>query len=377
MIGSFRLTQIGEFQPTRIGVFRPTQFGEFHPTRTTTTGTLAQDGKSLVMKVDGVKYAFTLAPAAKDGDTLLTLSYTGDTEIGKGDVTVGTSGLLRNLKKGEKVYLLKKTNGKLIATDITDTVNLPTIYGTITGTVAEDASNNLVLNVTKEESLTDNLKDKDNPYKYIVIVEDDTKNTGNGVTVGAGENADRSAIAALAKDETDATELKDNTLTVQGKVKGRAVGANSVAGNATENNVTIGVGATVDGFVAGGLTADGTANGNTVTINGGTITGDVYGGYSEKEANDNIVNLAGGTIKGTVYGGYVPDAPAATSVRSKRSMPRRTLAATASSTSGNTLNVTKATTVGNLAKRRCRRLRGSRMARTASARSAARAAART
>ena len=128
MIGSFRLTQIGEFQPTRIGVFRPTQFGEFHPTRTTTTGTLAQDGKSLVMKVDGVKYAFTLAPAAKDGDTLLTLSYTGDTEIGKGDVTVGTSGLLRNLKKGEKVYLLKKTNGKLIATDITDTVNLPFLF---------------------------------------------------------------------------------------------------------------------------------------------------------------------------------------------------------------------------------------------------------
>ena len=312
----------------------------------TTTGTLAQDGKSLVMKVDGVKYAFTLAPAAKDGDTLLTLSYTGDTEIGKGDVTVGTSGLLRNLKKGEKVYLLKKTNGKLIATDITDTVNLPTIYGTITGTVAEDASNNLVLTVTNAESLTD----AGDSYKYIKVVEVPAENAGNTITVEACGNADRSAIAALAKDETDATELKDNTLTVQGKVKGRAVGANSVAGNATENNVTIGVGATVDGFVAGGLTADGTANGNTVTINGGTITGDVYGGYSEKEANDNIVNLAGGTIKGTVYGGYVPDAPAATSVRSKRSMPRRTLAATASSTSGNTLNVTKATTVGNLAK---------------------------
>ena len=354
-----------------------TKTGEAGTAAITTTGTLAQDGKSLVMKVDGVKYTFALAPAAKADDTLLELEYTGDTTISKGDVTVKTSGVLRNLAKGDKVYLLKKTNGKLIATDITDTVNLPTIYGTITGTVAEDASNNLVLNVTKEESLTDNLKDKDNPYKYIVIVEDDTKNTGNGVTVGAGENADRSAIAALAKDETDATELKDNTLTVQGKVKGRAVGANSVAGNATENNVTIGAGATVNGFVAGGLTADGTANGNTVTINGGTITGDVYGGCSEKEANDNIVNLAGGTIKGTVYGGYVPDASAATSVRSKRSMPRRTLAATTGSTSGNTLNVTKATTVGNLAKRRCRRLRGSRMEQTASARSAARAAART
>ena len=352
-----------------------TKTGEAGSAAITTTGTLSksQDGKSLLLNVDGVKYAFTLAPAAKDGDTLLTLSYTGDTEIGKGDVTVGTSGLLRNLKKGEKVYLLKKTNGNLIATDITDTVNLPTIYGTIEGTVAEDASNNLVLMVTNAESLTD----AGDSYKYIKVVEVPAENAGNTITVEAGGNADRSAIAALAKDETDATELKDNTLTVQGKVKGRAVGANSVAGNATENNVTIGAGATVDGFVAGGLTADGTANGNIVTINGGTIMGDVYGGCSEKEANDNIVNLAGGTIKGTVYGGYVPDASAATSVRSKRSMPRRTLAATTGSTSGNTLNVTKATTVGNLAKRRCRRLRGSRMALTASARSAARAAART
>ena len=350
-----------------------TKTGEAGSAAITTTGTLAQDGKSLVMKVDGVKYTFALAPAAKADDTLLELEYTGDTTISKGDVTVKTSGFLRNLAKGDKVYLLKKTNGKLIATDITDTVNLPTIYGTIEGTVAEDASNNLVLTVTNAESLTD----AGDSYKYIKVVEVPAENAGNTITVEACGNADRSAIAALAKDETDATELKDNTLTVQGKVKGRAVGANSVAGNATENNVTIGAGATVDGFVAGGLTADGTANVNIVTINGGTITGDVYGGYSEKEANDNIVNLAGGTIKGTVYGGYVPDAPAATSVRSKRSMPRRTLAATASSTSGNTLNVTKATTVGNLAKRRCRRLRGSRMARTASARSAARAAART
>ena len=266
----------------------------------TTTGTLAQDGKSLVLKVDGVKYAFKLAPTVKDGDTLLTLSYTGDTEIGKGDVTVGTSGVLKKLKKDDKVYLLKKTNGTLIATDITDTVNLPTIYGTITGDVAEDDSNNLVLNVTKAESLTDNLKDKDNPYKYIVVVEDDKKNTENKVTVGASETADKSAIAALAKNDTDDTELKDNTLTVNGKVTGRAVGANSVAGNATQNNVTIGAGATVDGFVAGGMTQDGTANNNTVTINGGTVTGDVYGGYSEKEAKGNTVTMSGGTVKGTI-----------------------------------------------------------------------------
>ena len=318
----------------------------------TTTGTLAQDGKSLVLKVDGVKYAFKLAPTVKDGDTLLTLSYTGDTEIGKGDVTVGTSGVLKNLKKDDKVYLLKKTNGTLIATDITDTVNLPTIYGTITGDVAEDDSNNLVLNVTKAESLTDNLKDKDNPYKYIVVVEDDKKNTENKVTVGASETADKSAIAALAKNDTDDTELKDNTLTVNGKVTGRAVGANSVAGNATQNNVTIGAGATVDGFVAGGMTQDGTANNNTVTINGGTVTGDVYGGYSEKEAKGNTVTMSGGTVKGTIYGSNLGSG-ASSGTTVKKSSPRRApaLTETESTSSGNTMKIYgKDNTAGNLAK---------------------------
>ncbi|MCI6232832.1 MAG: hypothetical protein MR630_09545, partial [Selenomonas sp.] len=293
----------------------------------TTHAKVEASGNDLVLNVDSVKYAFTLAPTVKNEDTLLELSNAGETKISNGDVTVKTSGVLKKLKQGEKVYLLKKTNGTLTATDVTYLVNLPTIYGTIRGNVAEDASNNaLVLNVMGAESLTDNLGD----YKYIVIVEGDTKNTGNEVTVGAGEIADRSAIAALAKDETNATELTDNTLTVNGTVTGRAVGANSYAGDVTKNNVTIGAGALVDGFVAGGMTQDGTANGNTVTINGGTIKGDVYGGYSEKEATNNIVNLAGGTIFGTVYGGYVAD--------------------TSGTSSNNTLNVTGATTAGNIAK---------------------------
>ena len=90
-------------------------------------------------------------------------------------------GVLRNLAKGDKVYLLKKTNGKLIATDITDTVNLPTIYGTIEGTVAEDASNNLVLTVTNAESLTD----AGDSYKYIKVVEVPAENAGNTITVEA------------------------------------------------------------------------------------------------------------------------------------------------------------------------------------------------
>lgn len=315
----------------------------------TTMGTLAKssDGKSLLWNVNGVKYAFTLAPTVANGNTFLELSYAGDTKIDKGDVTVGTSGLLQNLKAGEKVYLLKKTNGSLIATDITDTVNLPGIYGTITGNVQTEG-NNLILAVTDAESLTDHAGDS---YKYIIVVKDDTKNTENKVTVEAGGNANKSAIAALAKDEMDTTELKDNTLAVQGKVEGRAVGANSVAGDVTANNVTIDAGATVNGFVAGGVTADGAANNNIVTINGGTITGDVYGGYSQgKEAKDNTVKLAGGTINGTVYGGYVGGTSAATTTTTAARVAglRRAPAAT-SSTSGNALDITKLTTAGNVA----------------------------
>ena len=151
-----------------------------------TAGTVKQDGKNLVLNIDGVTYAFTLASTVKGGDVFLTSANAGTTKIYQGDVKVTASGSLKNLKANDKVYLIQNTGG-----------------------------------------------------------------------------------------------------------------------------VT--------------LTADGMANGNTVTINGGKITGDVYGGYSEKAATNNIVNLAGGTIFGTVYGGYVAGTSSMTG-----------------SSSGNTLNVTGA-----------------------------------
>ena len=306
----------------------------------TTHAKVEASGNDLILNVDGVKYAFTLAPTAKGGDVFLTSTNTGTTKIYKDDVKVTASDALKNLKENDKVYLIKTSDGGTLTADGTKDITLPIVFQNVTGTVAA-ADNNLVLTITNAESLAP----ADASYKYIVIVEDATKSTRNEVTVGADENADKSAIAALAKDEKDATELSNNALTVAGTVTGRAVGANSVAGNATKNTVTIGSGATVNGFVAGGMTADGVADGNTVTINGGKVTGDVYGGYSEKAATNNIVNLAGGTITGTVYGGYV-DA----SEKPKYCMPRRALAATTGSTSGNTLNVTKETTAGNIAK---------------------------
>ena len=204
----------------------------------TTHGKVEASGNDLVLNVNNVNYTFTLAPAVTSGAKLLSLSSAGETKIYQDDVKVTASDALKNLKAKDKVYLIQNTGGGKLSADGTKTVTLPIVFQNVTGTVAA-VDNNLVLTITNAESLTP----ADSSYKYIVIVEDATKSAKNAVTVGTGETADKSAIAALAKSDTDDTELKDNTLTVNGKVTDRAVGANSVAGNATQNNVTIGAGA--------------------------------------------------------------------------------------------------------------------------------------
>ena len=45
----------------------------------TTHGKVEASGNDLVLNVDGVKYAFTLAPTVENNNTLLELKYTGDT----------------------------------------------------------------------------------------------------------------------------------------------------------------------------------------------------------------------------------------------------------------------------------------------------------
>ena len=48
----------------------------------TTTGEVAADGNDLVLKIDGVKYNFILAPTTADEYTFLTSTNTGKTTIG-------------------------------------------------------------------------------------------------------------------------------------------------------------------------------------------------------------------------------------------------------------------------------------------------------
>ena len=241
-----------------------------------------------------VKYTFVLTPDLVDGSTYINSTNNADVSIAGTDVTLGgrdaLDGKMLSLSKGDMVYLLKKAAGTLTY-DSTGTSTLEHTYtntsdaGTAiiqtAGTVKQDGKN-LVLNI---DGVT---------YAFTLAS-----------TVKGGDVFLTSANAGTTK-------------IYQGDVKVTASG--SLKNLKANDKVYL-----IQNTGGVTLTADGMANGNTVTIKGGKITGDVYGGYSEKAATNNIVNLAGGTIFGTVYGGYV----AGTS-------------GTTGSTSGNTLNVTGA-----------------------------------
>ncbi len=63
--------------------------------------------------------------------------------------------------------------------------------------------------------------------------------------------------------------------------------------------------------VIGGYAEKGDATGNSISMNGGSVTGTVYGGYTAEGAvTDNSVSMSGGTVKGVVNGGYTADGDA-------------------------------------------------------------------
>ncbi|CZE51520.1 autotransporter outer membrane beta-barrel domain-containing protein [Campylobacter geochelonis] len=92
--------------------------------------------------------------------------------------------------------------------------------------------------------------------------------------------------------------------TIKSNVRGGA-NSNSQNGKAQTNGVAI-EGGTIEGYVAGGESSNDIANENKVTITGGDIGKNVYGGYSEYgvEASSNTVEMSKGTVKNNIRGGY-------------------------------------------------------------------------
>ena len=99
-------------------------------------------------------------------------------------------------------------------------------------------------------------------------------------------------------------KVTNNIVTINGTVTKAVYGGESGRGyDVMGNQVT--VTGTVGENVYGGRVrgGDGTATGNTVTVNGGTINMNVYGGYSFRgDAEKNTVTIEGGEVE-HVYGG--------------------------------------------------------------------------
>ena len=92
--------------------------------------------------------------------------------------------------------------------------------------------------------------------------------------------------------------------TIKGNVRGGFV--YSGEGKASEYNEVTVNGGSIGGSVYGVYNDGGPVIHNKVTINGGEVAGNVYGGYGENAggAMENSVIITGGTITGNVYGGY-------------------------------------------------------------------------
>ena len=232
-----------------------------------TGNTLNVKGKDMTVKTAGKfeNYTFYLGNDVKDGDTLLTFAQAGGFDGDDADWS--------------KINLDGETlHAWSVGKQRTNTITLLNAAGmTFTG-----AANQRLLSVH------------------------------DGMEYGLRTNHVGSTTAN--KIYLDANRFKDGVVDFTAATTGEALGGISHFGNTTESNRL-----TVKSLAAGAHSAYGgktmgTVGGsikNTVTVTGtgaGTLT-NVYGGYVDKAANSgavtgNRVTLTGGTVTGAVYGGY-------------------------------------------------------------------------
>ena len=150
----------------------------------------------------------------------------------------------------------------------------------------------------------------DNPQSHVAGRYEDKGQDANGATVNMTGGSVRwcQVTGGWSHVKGDAN---NNTVTISGgQVDTWVSGGNSRDGVANNNTVTISGGQVGDrewlnsGSVSGGDGHNGAA-GNVVTISGGTVLRDVFGGLTDfGEATANSVIISGGTVQGHVYGGY-------------------------------------------------------------------------
>lgn len=138
----------------------------------------------------------------------------------------------------------------------------------------------------------------------------DKSATGNTVTINVGADVIGSVfggyILAGAGAVGGVGDEKGNQVTVNsGTISGNVAGGWTTGSGAAVNNTLTVVGGVINNDIFGGYSEGGTASSNHVILNGGTISGEVHGGATSGNGaiENNDVTLAGATVKNNIVGG--------------------------------------------------------------------------
>jgi outer membrane autotransporter protein len=150
------------------------------------------------------------------------------------------------------------------------------------------------------------------PWGIPAVFPDVSSPSGNNVTISGDVAGDVEGGVSYSAG-SDNTATNDNTVNLQsgavtGDVYGGSAESNTGSATATGNSVHISGGA-VDDYVYGGRAASNsgsaTATGNTVNISGGTVGYDVYGGLAQSNTGSATATGNSVNISGGTVGGDV------------------------------------------------------------------------
>ncbi|GHV41337.1 hypothetical protein FACS1894187_23000 [Synergistales bacterium] len=141
---------------------------------------------------------------------------------------------------------------------------------------------------------------------------------GNTVEIQSKGVVDGDVYGSLFDDATGSTSASGNSVTIDGgKVDGEAYGGHirrtdGADASAKSNDVTLNSGSVGSDIYGGSSDNQGAgqahADGNTVTITGGTASGDIYGGSSYSDGNSASSLNNSVTISGGTIDGYISGA---------------------------------------------------------------------
>ena len=220
--------------------------------------------------------------------------------MAKGNATGNKVGIINNSIVNSKVYGAYSEAGSKLEDNSVNVEASSTVNDNIYGAYSANATE---VTATKNEvTINGATAAKDVYGAYIVNGNAGSESNGNGVTITNG-TVNGSVYGAMVEKGT----ASYNGAVIEGtsKVDQQVYGAKVDNGTASHNSVRISDTVNIAGDVYG-ASADGDAKENTVAISGGTVGGNVYGGYSVNgKADDNTVDISGGSFgDASIFAGY-------------------------------------------------------------------------